>query len=116
MKEILKQLKSILNEDLGERNVLCDELFIRELLADEENAIRKYKDFAAKTVDPETTKLFLDIAAEEEVHKGELEYYLEVVCQKHGRTSVKNSIKGAREVQNLLSEGSDKIHSNNKKI
>lgn len=104
MKEIVEQLRRILNEDLGEGNVLCDELFIRELLADEENAIRKYKDFAARSADPETTKLFLDIAKEEEVHSGELRYYIERMLNKHGRTSIDSTVKGTTEVEKLLNE------------
>lgn len=106
MKELFEKLLS-LKEDLTAACVgssLSDEIFIRELIADEHNAVRKYKDFAAKTVDPETSKVFLDIAKEEEVHVGELQAFLERRLQRDGQTSLDNLYKGAEEVNKLLNE------------
>lgn len=113
MKKLFEELKKLQESS---EDIVIDELFIRELIADEENAVRKYKDFASKTTDEKTKKVLLDIAKEEEVHIGELVTYLEIMLNKHNQSSKDTLKEGETEVKKTISEEDKKtkIHANNK--
>jgi rubrerythrin len=102
MKDLLKELEK-LNENIYTDEQSMDEVILRELIADEYTAVRKYEDFANKTKDERVKKVLLSIKREEQVHIGELERILNIrgVFDDNGKT------EGAKEVDDLLNEDSD---------
>jgi len=99
MKKLFEDLKKLQESS---EDIIIDELFIRELIADEENAVRKYKDFASKTLDEKTKEVLLNIAKEEEVHIGELVAYLEIMLNKHHQSSKDTLKEGEIEVKKIM--------------
>ena len=99
MEELLKQLKE-LNEGIYTDDQSGDEVIIRELIADEYTAVKKYEDFANKTTNENVRKVLLDIKKEELVHIGELEKLLNI----RGILDGASKIEGAREVEDTLSQ------------
>lgn len=89
-----------LTESFIKENTSSDERSIRDLLADEQNAVRKYEELAVNTLDKRVEKVMLDIAREELVHSGELEKLLDVLGMLDNNTAV----EGANEVTDLIGE------------
>ena len=102
MKEILEQLRKILNEDNTEnlaKDTTIDERSIRELLSMEYEAVKTYEELSLKAIDERTKAVFLDISREERVHIKELESLLRFVgvsddsLEQEGRKEVVDLIK-----------------------
>lgn len=92
--KLYKLLEDVENPDLQK---------VRELIADEYNAVRKYGEFANEVNDQKLKKIFQDIQKEEEVHIGELREALRLL----GYTETPE-MDGADEVTDLLSNEDDK--------
>jgi rubrerythrin len=86
------QLEKINKED-------TDREILRAAIIGELDAINLYEQMAARATDIKVKKLLLDIAKEEKTHVGELESLLAVI----DKEQKEESIKGAKEVKNLLS-------------
>jgi rubrerythrin len=86
------QLEKINKEDI-------DKEILRAAIIGELDAINLYEQMAARAADIKVKKLLLDIAKEEKTHVGELESLLAVI----DKEQKEESIKGAKEVKNLLS-------------
>jgi len=89
----IKKVLGVMNEDTSP-----DERNIRELLADEQNAVRKYEEFAVSSDNEQVKRVLLDIAEEEKVHAGELRELLSIL----GLGSTETDEKGKQEVDDLL--------------
>ena len=85
------QLEKINKED-------TDREILRAAIIGELDAINLYEQMAARATDIKVKKLLLDIAKEEKTHVGELESLLAVI----DKEQKEESIKGAKEVKNLL--------------
>lgn len=86
------QLEKINKEDI-------DKEILRAAIIGELDAINLYEQMAARATDIKVKKLLLDIAKEEKTHVGELESLLAVI----DKEQKEESIKGAKEVKDLLS-------------
>jgi rubrerythrin len=86
------QLEKINKEDI-------DKEILRAAIIGELDAINLYEQMEARATDIKVKKLLLDIAKEEKTHVGELESLLAVI----DKEQKEESIKGAKEVKNLLS-------------
>ena len=81
-----------------------DEIDIRFLIHQEQEAISTYKRLALESDNEDVKKVFLDIAEEEIVHVGELEGLLDIL----GLSSDNLENKGVEEVGNFLNgEGNE---------
>lgn len=101
LKYSLKVLEDLLNKyNKVNEDTSLDERHIRELMAEEQTAVRKYEEFAIQAGSEEVRKVLLDIAHEEIIHLGELNKLLEVI----GMSTKHIESEGEKEVLDSLSE------------
>jgi rubrerythrin len=99
LNEVLNILNNIILSNINEETS-SDERHIRELIADEHTAVRKYEEFATLALNDKVRKALNDIASEELVHIGELEQLLKSI----GMSTEDSYKEGAKEIKDLLNE------------